>query len=159
MCPNAGNAVRLAGCSLQLWAACLLQLCVPTHAPPLYTPLTPQNSASECALTAAIAARERALRHLAHAARGEANGAITGDANTERIEVSIPVRQQYTSKLVMYGSTQTHSLGAKAALLLGMQFRALPVRVSDDYALRGETLRKAIEEDVKNGFTPFFVSE
>lgn len=68
----------------------------------------------------------------------------------------LSVREKHTKNLVMYGSTQTHSVGAKAALILGMQWRALPVH-APDYSFRGETLRKAIEEDVKNGYTPFFV--
>lgn len=69
------------------------------------------------------------------------------------------MRQESTKKLVMYGSTQTHSIGSKSALLLGMPFRALPVKAEDGYALRGDVLKAAIEEDVKNGFVPFFVSE
>lgn len=47
----------------------------------------------------------------------------------------------------------------KAALLLGMQFRAVPVSRSDDYSLRGQALRQALERDVKEGLIPFFVSE
>lgn len=59
----------------------------------------------------------------------------------------------------MYGSTQTHSLGAKAGLILGLPFRALPVHAKDGYALRGETLAAAIAEDTAKGLVPFFVSE
>jgi aromatic-L-amino-acid decarboxylase len=71
----------------------------------------------------------------------------------------------------MYGSTQTHSLGEKvstlayhladrqAALILGLVFRAVPVSSADGYALRGDALRSAMEEDVKNGLIPFYVSE
>lgn len=40
-----------------------------------------------------------------------------------------------------------------------MHWRALPVSASDGYALTGETLRKAIEEDIQAGLVPFFVSE
>nr|XP_019047344.1 aromatic-L-amino-acid decarboxylase [Kwoniella bestiolae CBS 10118]OCF26274.1 aromatic-L-amino-acid decarboxylase [Kwoniella bestiolae CBS 10118] len=83
------------------------------------------GSASDSAFTAAIAAREKALRRL--------------------------------SKLVVYGSTQTHSLGAKAALMLGLPFRAIPVSIDDQYALRGEAVREAIEKDKKDGLVPFLV--
>lgn len=69
------------------------------------------------------------------------------------------MRQEATKNLVMYGSTQTHSIGTKSALLLGMPFRTLPVKAEDGYALRGDVLKAAIEEDIKKGFTPFFVSE
>ena len=55
-----------------------------------------KGSASESCLTAAMAARERALRHLAGST-----------------DVPVSVRERYGQKLVMYGSTQTHSLGAK----------------------------------------------
>ncbi|ODN77468.1 hypothetical protein L202_04644 [Cryptococcus amylolentus CBS 6039] len=107
-----------------------------------------QGSASEAALTAAMAARERALRHLTHGGKQGANGDI---------EVPDEVRQKYGQKLVMYGSTQTHSLGAKAAILLGLTFRAVPVSAKDDFALRGDALREAVEEDKKAGLVPFFV--
>jgi hypothetical protein len=50
-------------------------------------------------------------------------------------------------------------LNFKAALLLGMQFRAVPVSRSDDYSLRGHALREVMERDVKEGLIPFFVSE
>lgn len=66
------------------------------------------------------------------------------------------MREKHTKNLVMYVSTQTHSVGSKAALILGMQCRALPVH-APDYSFRGDVLRKAIEEDVKNGYIPFFV--
>ncbi|WVR04512.1 hypothetical protein IAU60_001516 [Kwoniella sp. DSM 27419] len=108
------------------------------------------GSASESAFTAAIAARERALRHLAVQAGAEpaANGLI---------DVPDEIRYQYGQKLVVYGSTQTHSLGAKAALMLGLPFRAVAVSIEDGYALRGESLRRAIEKDVSAGLVPFLV--
>ena len=60
--------------------------------------------------------------------------------------------------LVIYGTTQTHSLGAKAALILGLQFRALEVRKEDGYALKGATLEQALKEDHDAGREPFVVS-
>lgn len=125
-----------------------------------------QNSASESALTAAIAARERALSILA---RSNNLDAVEGGQNSE---IPDAIREQYTSKLVMYGSTQTHSVAAKvpitpfhhgqadspkAARLLGVHFRACPVNEHDLFALRGGTLKTAIEEDVRKGLVPFFV--
>lgn len=109
------------------------------------------GSASESALTAAMAARERALRLLTQELDPARSQAIRGS------DVPVSVRDQYGQKLVMYGSTQTHSLGAKAALLLGLQFRAIPVAEADGYTLRGENLRKGIEMDIAAGFIPFFV--
>ncbi|GFZ46696.1 hypothetical protein JCM24511_03916 [Saitozyma sp. JCM 24511] len=114
------------------------------------------GSASESALTAAMAARERALHRLTRSL------SPAGTAPSSGSSTPIPIREQYTQKMVIYGSTQTHSLGAKlillkAALLLGMQFRAVPVSRSDDYSLRGQALRQALERDVKEGLIPFFV--
>lgn len=62
-------------------------------------------------------------------------------------------------KLVIYGTTQTHSLGAKAALVLGVRFRALEVTIEDNFALRGHTLAAALEEDRKNGLHPYVLSK
>ncbi|KIR36426.1 aromatic-L-amino-acid decarboxylase [Cryptococcus deuterogattii CA1014] len=104
------------------------------------------GSASEAALTAAMAARERALRILSKDDKAAAN---------EDIEISEDVRKKYGQKLVIYGSTQTHSVGAKAAILLGLPFRAVPVTAEDQYALRGDALRAAIETDVAAGLIPF----
>lgn len=61
--------------------------------------------------------------------------------------------------LVIYGSTQTHSLGVKAGLVLGLQFRAIEVFAEDGYSLRGGSLISAIEEDRKRGRHPFVISE
>lgn len=60
--------------------------------------------------------------------------------------------------LVIYVTTQTHSLGAKAALVLGIQVRAVEVTAEDNFALRGHILRVALEEDEKLGRKPFILS-
>lgn len=44
-------------------------------------------------------------------------------------------------------------------MILGLDFRALEVKAEDAFALRGETLRAAIEEDEKNGRVPFMLGE
>jgi aromatic-L-amino-acid decarboxylase len=60
--------------------------------------------------------------------------------------------------LVLYISSQTHSLGKKAGLVLGLKVRTLQVTAEDDFALRGDTLKAALEEDVNAGFHPFILS-
>ncbi|KAK4689824.1 hypothetical protein P7C73_g271, partial [Tremellales sp. Uapishka_1] len=110
------------------------------------------GSASESCLTAAIAARERALRRLASTASDEKPCAIVPGS-----DIPDTIREKYGQKLVVYGSTQTHSIGAKTALLLGLLFRALPVSKEDDYAFRGKTLQAAMERDIAAGLIPFFV--
>jgi aromatic-L-amino-acid decarboxylase len=60
-------------------------------------------------------------------------------------------------QLVLYTTTQTHSLGKKAGLVLGLNVRALEVTSEDNYALRGETLRSALMEDALAGLHPFIL--
>lgn len=61
--------------------------------------------------------------------------------------------------LVIYTTTQTHSLGAKAALILGLHVRTLEVTAEDRFALRGEGLRNALQEDERVGRKPFILSK
>jgi aromatic-L-amino-acid decarboxylase len=61
--------------------------------------------------------------------------------------------------LVIYTTTQTHSLGSKAGLVLGIQVRAIEVSHDDQLALRGEALHNALEEDIKIGLKPFILSK
>jgi aromatic-L-amino-acid decarboxylase len=78
---------------------------------------------------------------------------------------TVAARSRYTrehphvpvEKLVLYTTTQTHSLGKKAGLVLGLKVRALPVTAEDDFALRGETLEVALKEDVDAGLHPFIL--
>lgn len=63
-----------------------------------------------------------------------------------------------SEKLVLYTTTQTHSLGKKAGLILGLNVRALEVTAEDNYALRGGTLKRALEEDSRAGLYPFILS-
>ncbi|KAG8894816.1 hypothetical protein FRC01_012726, partial [Tulasnella sp. 417] len=65
--------------------------------------------------------------------------------------------ETHLQNLVIYGTTMTHSLGAKAALILGLSFRALEVSRDDAYGLRGATLQKALEEDRAAGKIPFIL--
>ena len=62
-------------------------------------------------------------------------------------------------KLVIYVTTQTHSLGLKAGLILGIPVYAFPVREEDNFCLRGEDVSKTIEKDKAEGKHPFVISE
>ena len=146
------------------------------------------GSASEVAVTVAIAAREKCLTLLSeqhpmpnpaasepngatsHAERGEQSldadqdtalggktaaqvgQAATPDASTHLAQW----RGRLTSKLVMYGTTQTHTIAAKAALILGLDFKALPVE-APHYSLSASTLRAAIAQDTAQGRVPFML--
>ncbi|BGP22556.1 aromatic-L-amino-acid decarboxylase [Rhodotorula toruloides] len=89
-----------------------------------------QGSASESVITVCIAARERFLR----------------------LHPSTPF-----SDMVILGTTQTHSLGAKAALILGFEFVAIETRAEDEWALKGEALEKALRELEEVGKKPFIL--
>jgi aromatic-L-amino-acid decarboxylase len=165
-----------------------------------------QGAASESAIVATVAARERCLRMLSMrgapqvdekhglSLNGQNDTSVKTDELGTRIndadgDVDDTIRDMYHSKLVMYGSTQTHSIGIKvgralysghtrspkagspivdrnvffdisqAAKILGLKWRSLPTFKEDDYALTGETVRKALEEDEKKGLIPFMLSE
>lgn len=92
-----------------------------------------QDTASTSALTAVIAARERATKF-------ESNE--TG------------VRQ----KLVAYISTQTHSSLEKAIKMAGIGKANLRlIEVDDQFAMRPKLLDEQIQKDKKAGLLPFFV--
>ncbi|THH26478.1 hypothetical protein EUX98_g7714 [Antrodiella citrinella] len=89
-----------------------------------------QTSASDSALVAVVAARVKYLRDHPD------------------------VKQE---NLVLYTTTQTHSLGLKGGRVLGLTCRALEVRAEDNFALRGFTLRDALQQDHKRGKHPFII--
>src|SRR6056297_22705 len=92
-----------------------------------------QDTASTSALTAVIAARERATKY-------ESNK--TG------------VRQ----KLVAYVSSQTHTSLEKAIKMAGIGTGNLRlIDVDEHFAMRPDRLLKQIMKDKKQGFQPFFV--
>ncbi|XP_034237002.1 aromatic-L-amino-acid decarboxylase isoform X2 [Thrips palmi] len=94
-----------------------------------------QGTASEATLVALLGAKARALRN----------------AKKERPELA---ESDIVSKLVGYASDQAHSSVERAGLLGGVRLRLLPA--DDNYALRGDTLKKAIEEDRAAGLIPFY---
>ena len=120
------------------------------------------GSASEVALTVAIAARERCINILAEQyPMPSTQPSVGADQEIEHAALAANLevaqwRAHLTSKLVMYGTTQTHSIGAKAALILGLDFRALPVS-APDYSLSAATLASAIAEDTALGRVPFLL--
>ena len=111
------------------------------------------GTASEVAITVAVAARERALAHM----EGDGSGTSTPPGEGASMSDVAAWRGSATSKLVMYGTTQTHSIGAKAATILGLSFRAIEVSAEDGYSLRGDQLEAALEQDIARGLTPFML--
>ncbi|KIP09950.1 hypothetical protein PHLGIDRAFT_28767 [Phlebiopsis gigantea 11061_1 CR5-6] len=90
-------------------------------------------------------------------------GVMQTTASDSALVAIVAARSRYTSQhpeakledLVIYTTTQTHSLGVKAALVLGLECRSLEVKPEDRFALRGETLRRALAEDAAKGKRPF----
>ena len=90
-----------------------------------------QTAASDSAIVAIVAARSR----------------------YQQLYPGIP-----TEKLVIYVTSQTHSSGLKAGLVLGLPVRAIPVRAQDNYSLRGQDLLEVIEMDKADGKHPIAMS-
>lgn len=92
-----------------------------------------QESASNAALCALLAARERATNFASN--QHGCNG-----------------------KLVVYASTQTHSSIEKAVMIAGIGRDNLRlIDVDEQFAMRADQLLAAIERDRANGLTPCFV--
>ena len=79
---------------------------------------------------------------------------VAARSRYQRLHPDVPV-----DKLVVYTTTQTHSLGLKAGLILGLPVHAIPVLSEDNYSLRGQGLRVAIERDKAEGRHPFVIGE
>ncbi|KAG6813747.1 hypothetical protein H0H92_007699 [Tricholoma furcatifolium] len=96
---------------------------------------------------------------------GVGGGALQSTASESALIAVVAARSKYQrehpeiplTKLVIYTTTQTHSLGVKASLVLGLSVRVLEVKAEDNFSLRGETLRLALEEDEKLGMKPFIL--
>jgi len=94
------------------------------------------GTASEAVLVSVVAARHRAVTRLN----------LESDVNVN-------------SKLVVYGSTQTHSSLKKACMIAGIHLDNLRTLDVDPvtHALQPELVIKAVEEDKKKGLIPIFL--
>jgi aromatic-L-amino-acid decarboxylase len=92
-----------------------------------------QDTASTSALTAVIAARERATKFK---------------SNEKGIQ----------QKLIAYISTQTHSSLEKAIKIAGIGKENLRlIDVDEQFAMQPDLLQAQIQKDKKKGYTPFFI--
>lgn len=92
-----------------------------------------QGSASEATLIALLTAREQTTRRMKHL-HPDLDEAIIKD------------------KLVAYSSDQSNSSVEKGGILASISMRLLPT--DDECVLRGETLLKAVKEDLEKGLIP-----
>ncbi|XP_046342768.2 aromatic-L-amino-acid decarboxylase-like [Haliotis rufescens] len=95
-----------------------------------------QSTASETVFLCLLAARTKQINRLREQ-----------NPNLQNMEV--------ISKLVGYSSDQANSSVHRAGLLGEVKMRKLPS--DENYSLRGETLKAAIQEDRAKGLLPFFV--
>jgi aromatic-L-amino-acid decarboxylase len=95
-----------------------------------------QGSASECVLVSMLAARHSAL---------------------EELKIQHPTVDDgvLLSRMVAYCSKLAHSCVEKAGMLSLIKMREL--NIDEEFSLRGPVLQKAIDEDRRNGYFPFFV--
>ncbi|KAF8220587.1 hypothetical protein L208DRAFT_747020 [Tricholoma matsutake] len=98
-------------------------------------------------------------------ASGVGGGVIQSTASDSALVAVVAARSIYLrdhpntsmEDLVIYTTTQTHSLGLKAGLVLGLSVRALEVKSEDKFALRGGTLQAALDVDEQQGKKPFIL--
>ncbi len=103
-----------------------------------------QGSASDAVLVAMVAARDKYLRET-----------IPAELEGEEREDAIAYKR---GKMVALASSATHSSTKKAAIVLGLRFRTIPVTAEDSYSLSGEKLAKAVAECRAKGLEPFFLT-
>ncbi|KAK4236920.1 hypothetical protein C8A03DRAFT_45157 [Achaetomium macrosporum] len=109
-----------------------------------------QGSASEAILTAMVAARDKYLRETL-----PPRPSNPSDAEENAREEAVALKR---SRMVALATTLTHSSAKKAALILGVRFRAIRVRAEDGYALTREALAAALAECRAQGLEPFFLA-
>uniref|UniRef100_A0A665U9Q9 Aromatic-L-amino-acid decarboxylase n=1 Tax=Echeneis naucrates TaxID=173247 RepID=A0A665U9Q9_ECHNA len=95
-----------------------------------------QGTASEATLMSLLAARCKAVRRVQ-----------TYTSDKSEVEIF--------SQLVAYTSEQAHSSVERAALIGGVMIRKVPT--DSNYAVRGDSLKKMVEEDKAAGLIPFYV--
>ncbi|KAK0194309.1 pyridoxal phosphate-dependent transferase [Armillaria mellea] len=96
---------------------------------------------------------------------GIGGGAIQSTASESAMIAIVAARASYQRKfpdtkledLVIYVTSQTHSLGIKAGMVLGLTVRVLDVHSDDNYSLRDDTLSSALEQDARAGKKPFIL--
>lgn len=102
-----------------------------------------QGSASEAVVTVMVAARERAVR-----------AACQGLEGKELEDKGAKIR----ARLIALGTSESHSATAKAAMIAGVRYHAIPLHMEDNLALTGKGLEAALDECKRNGLEPFYLT-
>jgi aromatic-L-amino-acid decarboxylase len=103
-----------------------------------------QGSASEAIVTVMVAARERFLERSTETLKGGKEKEDGKDA--------------LRGKLVALGSDQSHSSTQKGAIIAGTKFRTVPATRKDDYSMRGQSLKRMLEDCKSEGLLPYYLT-
>lgn len=106
-----------------------------------------QGSASEAVVTCMVAARERYLRNKCDAEK-------LPEGSQERDDRIAYLR----GRLIALSSDQAHSSTQKGANVAGTRYKAIPVSYSDDLALTGRGLQRALDECYAADLHPYYVT-
>ncbi|KAL8671631.1 MAG: hypothetical protein Q9168_003882 [Polycauliona sp. 1 TL-2023] len=105
-----------------------------------------QGTTSEAVIAVMVAARERYLRQVIPDS-DKLSGRDREDAMAQR-----------RANLVAIGSEASHSCTQKAALVIGVRYRSVPVSVADDFGMRGQRFMQTIAQCREEGLEPFYVT-
>ncbi|KAJ7496661.1 pyridoxal phosphate-dependent decarboxylase [Mycena latifolia] len=105
------------------------------------------------------------LSHEFQNSSSKGGGVLQATASESVLVAMVAARTRYlhehpeadSSKLLVYVSPETHSVGLKTALILGIQARVLEVEIVDNLELRGRVFSTALEQDRIAGRHPFFL--
>ena len=116
-----------------------------------------KGSASECVLVSVLSARTKAISKYKREKGSEENGVILTKlvAYASKMVSSKTVFEIVIVNPKYFCYFQSHSCVEKAAMISLVKLRLLDC--DSDFSLRGETLQKAIDEDIKKGLIPFYV--
>jgi aromatic-L-amino-acid decarboxylase len=102
-----------------------------------------QGTASEVIVTLMVAAREKALNRIAEGLEGK-------EAEDKK--------DSLRGKLVALGSEQAHSSTHKGAIIAGTKFRTVPVYLEDKLSMKGNNLKKVLEDCKRDGLIPYYLT-
>ena len=102
-----------------------------------------QGSTSEAVLSLMVAARERYL--------AQNTGRLSGNAKEE-------ARAQRRLRMVALASDAAHSCTEKAAMVLGIRYRSVPVRIEDGFSMTGAALAAVLQQCYEEGLEPFYLT-
>ncbi|GMT19684.1 hypothetical protein PFISCL1PPCAC_10981, partial [Pristionchus fissidentatus] len=114
------------------------------------------DTASDTIFCAIMAARHvKVEKELVKLGKIEEDGAIT--EATRHTSKKYAKRSEIISKLVAYGSYESHSSFEKACKMALVRCRPIKVFEKDDWGMRREEVEKEMEKDVQRGLIPFYL--